>query len=304
MQAGERISERNCQFLTLMDADTHKELAEDSTSAQRRAETRRERFAVPDVRARKARGEKLVMLTAYDYPSARLADRAGVDMVLVGDSLGAVVLGYKNVVPVTLEDMIHHVRAVRRGLKYALLVADMPFGTYQASVEDAVRNAALLLKEGAEAVKLEGGEAMLPTVRRLTDVGIPVMGHLGLTPQSIYLLGGHRAQGVEDADAQRLLNDARSLEAAGAFGMVLETIPAALAADITNAVHIPTIGIGAGAACDGQVQVWHDLLGLGGGRTFRHAKRYAEVGKIIEEAVREYGEEVRASRFPTEEHSS
>lgn len=304
MQAGEQVSEKDCQFLTLMDGDIQKELTDDSLNAPSRADARNARFAVPDARARKARGEKVVMLTAYDYPSARLADRAGVDMVLVGDSLGAVVLGYKNVVPVTLEDMIHHVRAVRRGLKYALLVADMPFGTYQASIEDAVRNAALLLKEGAEAVKLEGGAAMLPTVRRLTEVGIPVMGHLGLTPQSIYLLGGHRAQGVTDADAQRLRTDARGLEAAGAFGMVLETIPAALAAEITHAVSIPTIGIGAGAACDGQVQVWHDLLGLGGGRTFRHAKRYAEVGKIIEEAVREYGAEVRANRFPTEEHSS
>ena len=264
---------------------------------------RRERFTVPDARAKKARGEKLVMLTAYDYPSARLADRAGVDMVLVGDSLGATVLGYKNVVPVTLDDIAHHVRAARRGLKYALLVADLPFGTYQASVEDAVRNAVLLMKDGAEAVKLEGGAAIAPTIRRLSDVGIPVMGHLGLTPQSIHLLGGHRVQGVTAEDAERLLADARLVEAAGAFAVVLETIPAELAAQITTAVGIPTIGIGAGAACDGQVQVWHDLLGLGGGRAFRHAKRYAEVGQIIETAVREYADEVRTSRFPDREHS-
>ena len=265
--------------------------------------SRRVRFTVPDAKIKKARGEKIVMLTAYDYSAARLADRAGVDMALVGDSLGAVVLGYKNVVPVTLDDIAHHVRAVRRGLKYALLVADMPFGTYQASIEDAVHNAVVLLKAGAEAVKLEGGEAIAATVRRLTDVGIPVMGHLGLTPQSINRFGGHRPQGVLPDDAQRILADARALEAAGAFGMVLETIPADLAAQITASVAIPTIGIGAGAACDGQVQVWHDILGLGGNRAFRHAKRYAEIGELIETAVREYAAEVRDSRFPTRENS-
>ena len=286
-----------------MNTDMPQNRISETSTAVRNAEARRERFAVPDARVRKARGEKLVMLTAYDYPSARLADRAGVDMVLVGDSLGAVVLGYKNVVPVTLDDILHHVQAVRRGLKYALLVADLPFGTYQASVEDAVRNAALLLKAGAEAVKLEGGQSMLPTVQRLTDVGIPVMGHIGLTPQSIYQLGGNRAQGIKEADAQRLLADARGLASAGAFGIVLETIPVSLAAEITNAIEIPTIGIGAGAACDGQVQVWHDILGLSGGRTFRHAKRYADVGQIIEDAAREYADEVRTGRFPTEEHS-
>ena len=280
---------------------------------------RRERMTVPGVRARKAAnrqaegqatgqageksGAKLVMLTAYDYPSAQLADRAGVDMVLVGDSLGAVVLGYKNVVPVTLDEIVHHVRAVRRGLKNALLVADLPFGTYQASIEDAVRNAAILLKAGAEAVKLEGGAAMLPTVQRLTDVGIPVMGHLGLTPQAIYQFGGHRAQGVTPDSAAQLRQDALGLEQAGAFGMVLETIPAILAAQITAEVNIPTIGIGAGAGCDGQVQVWHDILGLSSGRIFKHTKHYAEIGQLIEAALCAYADEVRDSRFPTGEHS-
>ena len=268
---------------------------------------RRARVTVPDVRAWKATGEKpaekLVMLTAYDYPSARLADRAGVDMVLVGDSLGAVVLGYKNVVPVTLDEMAHHVRAVRRGLKHALLVADLPFGTYQASIEDAVHSATFLLKEGAEAVKLEGGAAMLPTVRRLTDVGIPVMGHLGLTPQAINQFGGHRAQGVTPESAEQLRQDARGLEEAGAFGMVLETIPAILAAEISQEVGIPTIGIGAGVGCDGQVQVWHDILGLSPGRVFKHTKHYAEIGQLIEAAIRAYADEARDSRFPTGEHS-
>lgn len=288
-----------------MDASVRENSATDSAAEENSA--RRERVTVPDVRARKATGEdgskKLVMLTAYDYPSARLADRAGVDMVLVGDSLGAVVLGYKNVVPVTLDEMVHHVRAVRRGLKYALLVADLPFGTYQASIEDAVHSATILLKEGAEAVKLEGGAAMLPTVQRLTDVGIPVMGHLGLTPQAIHQFGGHRAQGVTPESAEQLRQDARGLGEAGAFGMVLETIPAALAAQISGEVPIPTIGIGAGAGCDGQVQVWHDILGLSPGRTFKHTKHYAEIGQQIEAAIRAYADEVRDSRFPTGEHS-
>jgi 3-methyl-2-oxobutanoate hydroxymethyltransferase len=267
------------------------------------APVRAERITVPDLRLRKASGDKIVMVTAYDYPSARLADRAGVDMVLVGDSLGSVVLGYKTVVPVTLEEIVHHVRAVRRGLKRALLVADLPFGSYQASVEEAVRNAVLLLKEGAQAVKLEGGAPMAATVRRLTEVGIPVVGHLGLTPQSIHMFGGHRAQGREPAAAQQLRHDARGLEVAGAFGMVLETIPAALAAQITAEVSILTIGIGAGPECDGQVQVWHDLLGLTAGRPLRHAKRYASLGETAEAALRDYAEEVRQGRFPTKEHS-
>jgi 3-methyl-2-oxobutanoate hydroxymethyltransferase len=264
---------------------------------------RLERITVPDLRARKPGGERVVMVTAYDHPTARLAERAGVDIVLVGDSVGTVVLGLKTVVPVTLEEIVYHVRAVRRGLKRALLLADMPFGSYQTSMEDAVRNATLLIKEGAQAVKLEGGAPMFDTIRRLTDVGIPVMGHLGLTPQSVHMLGGHRVQGREPDAAERIRQDARGLEAAGAFGMVLETIPAALAAQITADLSILTIGIGAGPECDGQVQVWHDLLGLTTGRILRHVKRYAALGDIAEAALRDYAEEVRQGRFPTKEHS-
>ncbi len=265
---------------------------------------RAERVTAPGLRERKQRGEKIVMLTAYDYPSARLAERAGVDVVLVGDSLGTVTLGYDSTIPVTLEDILHHARAVRRGLRRALLLADMPFGTFQAGPEDAIRNAARLLKEGgAQAVKLEGGAPVVETVRRLTAAGIPVMAHLGLTPQSIHIFGGHRAQGKDPDAAEQMLADALALEAAGAFGLVLETIPATLAARITAALAIPTIGIGAGPGCDGQVQVWHDLLGLTPGKTFRHVKRYAEVGDVVENALRSYAEEVRQARFPTEEHS-
>ena len=265
---------------------------------------RAERITVPGLRERKQRGEKIVMLTAYDYPSAGLAERAGVDVILVGDSLGTVTLGYDSTIPVTLEDILHHAKAVRRGLRRALLLADMPFGTFQAGPEDAIRNAARLLKEGgAQAVKLEGGAPVVETVRRLTEAGIPVMAHLGLTPQSIHIFGGHRAQGKDPDAAEQMLADAQALEAAGAFGLVLETIPAALAARITGALAIPTIGIGAGPDCDGQVQVWHDLLGLTPGKTFRHVKRYAEVGEMVESALRSYAEEVRQTRFPTEEHS-
>lgn len=269
-----------------------------------RQERSTERVTAPGLRERKQQGDKIVMLTAYDYPSARLADRAGVDVVLVGDSLGTVTLGYESTVPVTLEEILHHVRAVRRGLRHALLLADLPFGTFQVSPEETIRNAARLLKEGgAQAVKLEGGTPVVETVRRLTDAGIPVMGHLGLTPQSIHIFGGHRAQGKEPHAALQILADAKALEAAGAFGIVLETIPAALAAQVTAELAIPTIGIGAGPDCDGQVQVWHDLLGLYPGKVFRHVKRYAEVGDVIEGALRAYADEVRESRFPTQEHS-
>jgi 3-methyl-2-oxobutanoate hydroxymethyltransferase len=264
---------------------------------------RTERITVPDLRGRKSAGAKIVMVTAYDYPAARLADRAGVDVVLVGDSLGTVVLGHKTVVPVTLEDILYHVRAVRRGLKRALLLADMPFGSYQVSTEEAIRNAILLIKAGAQAVKLEGGAPVFATIRRMTDAGIPVMGHLGLTPQSVHMLGGHRAQGHEPEMAERIRQDAQGLEAAGVFGIVLETIPAALATQITADVSILTVGIGAGPGCDGQVQVWHDLLGLTTGRSLRHVKRYASLGETAEAALRDYAEEVRQGRFPTKEHS-
>jgi 3-methyl-2-oxobutanoate hydroxymethyltransferase len=275
---------------------------EQSGRAARRKADRR--VTVPEFRARKARGEKIVMVTAYDYPSALLADRAGVDCLLVGDSLGSVVQGHPTTLPVTLDEMIYHVRMVRRGVKRALLLADLPFGTYQVGVEEAMRSAVRMLKEGgADGVKLEGGAPMAATVRRLTEAGIPVMGHLGLTPQSVNLFGGHKVQGREEAAAEQMLADAQALEAAGAFGLVLETIPATLAARITAEITIPTVGIGAGPDCDGQVQVWHDLLGLFSGKTFRHAKRYAELGAAAEAALRAYTDEVRRGAFPTKEQS-
>lgn len=263
-----------------------------------------ERITVPGLRLRKTRGEKIVMLTAYDFPAAKLAEHAGVDIVFVGDTLGIMSLGYDTTVPVTLEDILIHVKAVRRGVKRALLVADMPFGTYQVCAEDAIRNAVQLMKEGgAQAMKLEGGAPIADTVRRMTDAGIPVMGHLGLTPQSIHMLGGNRVQGKEPEAAKQILADAVALEHAGAFAVVLEAVPAELAARVTAELTIPTIGIGAGPFCDGQVQVWNDLLGIPPGKMYRHVKRYAEIGALIESAIREYADDVRQNRFPTKEHS-
>ena len=265
---------------------------------------KRERVTVPGVIEKKRRSEKIVAVTTYDFAAARIADRAGVDIALVGDTLGIMALGYPNTVSVTLDETLHHVKAVRRGLKYALLLADMPFGTYQAGQDDAVRNAARLLKEGeAQAVKLEGGAAILATVQRMTDAGIPVCGHLGLTPQSIHAFGGNKAQGKTDEAAQKLLRDAKDLQEAGAFALVLEAIPAALAALVTAELAIPTIGIGAGPDCDGQVQVWHDLMGIYPGKSLRHTKRYAEIGQAMEDALRAYAEETRAAVFPTQENS-
>ncbi len=301
IQPGTKISEQKRRSFDIDDTRSENEGASASTVENALSSSRR--VTAPDLRMRKAAGERIVVVTAYDYPSARLAERAGIDVVLVGDSLGKVVLGYKNVIPVTLEEMLHHVRAVTRGIKRALVIADMPFGSYQASVEDAMRGAVELLRAGAHAVKIEGGESIGETVRRLTEAGIPVMGHLGLTPQSVNRFGGHRVQGTEQKAAERMLVDARLLETAGAFGIVLETIPANLAGQISAAIAIPTIGIGAGAGCDGQVQVWHDLLGYTDGRTLKHVKRYAEVGSLIEAALREYADEVRKGSFPTKEQS-
>ncbi len=248
------------------------------------------------------------MLTAYDFPSARIAEEAGVDMILVGDSLGMVVLGYESTVPVTIEDMLHHTKAAVRGSQRALVVADLPFMTYQTSVEDAMRNAGRLLQEGgAQAVKLEGGVHMAETVRRLTQIGIPVMGHIGLTPQAINQLSGYKVQGRTPETAERLLEDAIALQQAGAFGVVLETIPAPLAELISQRLRIPTIGIGAGAGCDGQVQVWHDLLTYQ--TTFmpkhmpRHVKQYANVGEVMRGAIEQYASEVRSGAFPTRAES-
>jgi 3-methyl-2-oxobutanoate hydroxymethyltransferase len=266
--------------------------------------TKPERITHPILRRKKQQGEKIAVVTCYDYPSALLVDRAGVDVVLVGDSLGNAVLGYETTVPVTMEEMIHHAKAVVRGIRRALVVADLPFLSYQVSMEDALRNAGRLMKEaGVQAVKLEGGEAVAPTVKRLVTAGIPVMGHVGLTPQSVNQLGGYRIQGRSTADGQRLLNDARTLAEAGAFAVVLELIPAALAGEITAAVPIPTIGIGAGGLCDGQVLVFHDLLGLYPEQDFRHNRRYAEIGCAIREAVSHYVEDVRSGAFPTSEQS-
>jgi 3-methyl-2-oxobutanoate hydroxymethyltransferase len=266
------------------------------------------RVSIKDIQAMKRQGEKIVMLTAYDYPSARIADQAGVDMILVGDSLGMVVLGYDDTIKVTLDDMLHHSKAVARGTERAMVVTDLPFMTYQTSVEDAMRNSGRLLQEGgAQAVKLEGGAHMAETVRRLVQVGIPVVGHIGLTPQSINQLGGYKVQGRTPQEAERLLEDAIALQQAGAFCIVLETVPAPLAELITRRLAVPVIGIGAGAACDGQVLVWHDLLSYH--TSFltrhipRHVKEYAQVGEDMRRAIEQYAAEVRDGSFPTQEQS-
>ncbi len=253
---------------------------------------------------KKERREPITMLTAYDYPTARAMDDAGVDSILVGDSLGMVVLGYENTLPVTMDEMIHHCRAVARGARYALLIGDMPFLSYQVSIEEAVRNAGRFLQEGGmDAVKLEGGRERLDVVRAIVGAGIPVMGHLGLTPQSIHQLGGFRAQGKTAEAARRLLEDALLLEEAGCFSIVLESVPARLAELISRRLHIPTIGIGAGAGCDGQVLVTHDLLGLFDRFTPRFVKQYARLHTEMQRAFRAYIADVKEKAFPAAEHS-
>ena len=262
------------------------------------------RVTITDIRALKRRGEPIVMLTAYDFPSARLADAAGADIILVGDTLGMVVLGYDTTIPVTMDEMLHHVKAVTRGTQRAFVVADMPFMSYQASADDALRNAARFMKEaGAHAVKLEGGVTVKDTVQKLVDAGIPVMGHIGLTPQAVHQFGGWKVQGKTPQGAIRLMNDALALERAGAFAVVLELVPAALARIITHRLRVPTIGIGAGLDCDGQVQVFHDLLGMFEGFVPKHTKPYAQVGETIRNALTEYAADVRDRRFPTDEQS-
>jgi 3-methyl-2-oxobutanoate hydroxymethyltransferase len=244
------------------------------------------------------------MLTAYDYPSARLAEEAGVDMILVGDTLGMVVLGYDSTLPVTMEDMIHHTRAAVRGSQRALVVGDLPFMSFQVSVEDALRNAGRMMQETeCQAVKLEGGVHMAETVRRLVQIGIPVVGHIGLTPQSVNQLSGFKVQGRTPEAAERLMDDAIALQQAGAFCVVLELIPTPLARLISQRLRVPTIGIGAGAGCDGQVQVWHDLLSLYSAFTPKHAKQYAQIGDAIKAAVAQYASEVRSGEFPTSKES-
>jgi 3-methyl-2-oxobutanoate hydroxymethyltransferase len=260
-------------------------------------------ISVRDIRAFKQRGERFAMLTAYDAPSARLLDEAGIPLILVGDTLAEVVLGYPNTLPVTMEQMLHHTAAVARGVTNSFVVGDMPFMSYQASVDEGVRNAGRFLKEaGANAVKLEGGERVLELVSRLTDAGVPVMGHLGLTPQSVNQTG-YRVQGRDTEAAQRILQDAKSLEAAGAFAVVLETVPAALARDVTASLDIPTIGIGAGPDCDGQVLVWHDFLGLDTRRSPKFLKRYALLGDEVKAAAARFAREVADGTYPGAEHS-
>jgi 3-methyl-2-oxobutanoate hydroxymethyltransferase len=254
---------------------------------------------VPDLILMKERGQRIVMLTAYDATMARLFDRAGIDLLLVGDSLGNVILGMDTTIPVSLEAIVHHSRAVARGTERALVVADMPFLTYQITAEEAMRNAARLFQEGgAAAVKLEGGRAIAATVRRLTMAGLPVMGHLGLTPQSVHQLGGMHQQARNDKEAQELILDALALEDAGAFAVVLESIPDAVAEVVTSKLRIPTIGIGAGPHCDGQVLVSHDVLGLFDTFVPPFVKQYAQLGEMILSAVTNYADDVRAQVFP------
>ena len=264
----------------------------------------RVKITAPSIVAMKRRGELIAVVTAYDHPTARLADEAGVEILLVGDSVGTVVLGYESTLPVTMEDILHHTRAVVRARTSALVVADMPFMSYQASVDDAVRNAGRLVQQGgADAVKLEGGERVAEAVRRIVELGIPVMGHLGLTPQSVLAFGGYKVQARGEADQERLLREARLLEACGCFSLVLEGIPARLGATVTRELTIPTIGIGAGPQCDGQVLVTHDLLGLYLGRTPKFVRRYADVAGVMRDAFERYLGDVKARRFPSERES-
>src|SRR5713226_18315 len=247
---------------------------------------------------------KITCLTAYDYPTARLLDEAGVEVLLVGDSLGMVMLGHETTLPVTVDEMLHHTRAVRKGTRRALVVADMPFGSYHAEISESVRNAVRFVKEaGAEAVKVEGGERRLELIARLTESEIPVMGHVGLTPQSLHAMGGFKVQGKTPDAAEQLIRDARAVEAAGAFAIVLEGIPRELAALITRELRIPTIGIGAGPDCDGQILVINDLLGLTFGHKPKFTRRYADVGEIISRAAAEYCRDVQQGSFPSDEES-
>jgi len=265
---------------------------------------RPEKVNAPSLKVSKQRGERLVCLTAYDYPTARIVDEAGIDIILVGDSLGNVVLGYGNTVPVTLEEILIHLKAVRRAVQRALLVADMPYGSFHTGADDAVRNALRLVKEGgAEAIKLEGGHKRVQLVKRLVDEEIAVMGHIGLTPQSINKLGAYRVQGKTADAARQLIDDARALEEAGAFAIVLEVVPREIAQLITETVSIPTIGIGAGAGCDIQVLVLHDMLGLSFGKLARFVRPYANLASVMTEAVTRYADDVRGGTYPSDAES-
>lgn len=263
-----------------------------------------EKVYVPALRAAKEKGEKLVCLTAYDYPTARIVDEAGVDIILVGDSMGNVIHGYGNTIPVTMEEMLLATKAVNRGSNHALIVSDMPYGTYHTGDNKAVRNAMRLLKNGgAEAVKLEGGRNRIDLVKRLVDEEIPVMAHIGLTPQSVHKLGGYRVQGKTAVDANKLIDDAKLLEEAGAFAIVLELIPREIAEIITKELRISTVGIGAGAACDIQVLVLHDLIGFTFGRQPRFVRQYANVSEVISNAITTWMEDVRGGNYPNAEES-
>src|SRR6202171_951720 len=267
------------------------------------------KITVPELLQRKSSAadstsKKITCLTAYDYPTARIVDEAGVDVVLVGDSLAMVMLGYDSTLPLTIEESLHHTKAARRGVHRALLVADMPYGTYHGDIHESVKNGMRFVKEaGAEAVKIEGGERRVELIARLTEAEIPVMGHVGLTPQSVNAMGGYRVQGKTPGTADQLLRDARSVETAGAVALVLEGIPRELAAEITREVRIPTIGIGAGPDCDGQILVLHDLLGLTFNEPPKFARRYANVGEVISQAVRDYCADVQNANFPSDAES-
>lgn len=266
--------------------------------------TERKKVTVPELKEMKARGEKIAELTAYDYPTALLVDRAGVDVILVGDSLAMTVMGLDTTVPVTMEEMLHHTRAVTRAVERCLVVGDLPFLSYQASREEAVRNAGRFLKEaGADAVKLEGGRNMVDTVKAIVDAGIPVQAHIGLTPQYVAQLGGFKVQGKSEEAAQKLIEDALALEAAGAMSIVLECVPGSVAAVITKELAIPTIGIGAGPECDGQVLVYHDVVGLFERFVPKFVKQYANIKGEIMRAVGEYVKEVKEGAFPEEKHT-
>ncbi len=262
------------------------------------------RVTINQIKEMKQKGEKISCLTAYDYSTAKIVDEVGVPLILVGDSLGMVVLGYESTIPVTMEEMLHHTKAVVRGVKQAMVIGDMPFMTYHISVEQALQNATRFIQEaGAQSVKLEGGVTVADKVRRLVECGIPVMGHIGLTPQSIHQFGGFKIQGRTPEAAIRLLKDAQALEEAGAFSIVLETVPAPLGALITEKIGIPTIGIGAGIGCDGQVQVINDILGSFADFVPKHAKQYAKLTDIVRDAVTEFHNEVTAGTFPTDKQS-
>ena len=263
----------------------------------------RPKVTVRTFREMKQRGEKITSVTAYDYPTARLADEASIDLILVGDSLGMVVLGYDTTIPVTMAEMMHHLRAVVRAQPRALVVADLPFASFQAGPEDAVRNSARFIKRGSEAVKLEGGKRVLPQVEAILAADIPVLGHLGLTPQSVHRFGGYRVQARGREAGAALLEDALALERAGCFAIVLEGIPLELGAEVTRALQIPTIGIGAGAGCDGQVLVLHDLIGLSFSKPAKFVRRYADVAGTIRSALESFREDVRAGRYPSDAES-